>query len=82
MIMLQYFLLSLIHIQKIIHCHFHKKIGHRQSDDIFEAVGGVAGQPLALTAATQVLAVRTPNVNMPLLPLTAAARSCTYLSIK
>lgn len=54
----------------------------RQSDYVFEAVGGITGQPLALAAATQVLAVRTPNVNVPLLPLTAAACPCTYLSRK
>lgn len=53
-----------------------------RSDYVFEAVGGVTGQPLALAAATQVLAVRTTNVNVPLLPLTAAACPCTYLSRK
>lgn len=45
----------------------------QSSDDVFEAVGGVAGQPHALAATTQVLAVRPLHVNVPLLLLTAAA---------
>lgn len=45
----------------------------RSSDDVLEAVGGVAGQPHALAATTQVLAVRPLHVDVPLLPLTAAA---------
>lgn len=43
------------------------------SDDVFEAVGGVAGQPHALAATTQVLAVRPLHVDVPLLLLAAAA---------
>lgn len=78
--MLQYLLLSLIYtLQKLIHQY--KRLV-RQSDNVFEAISGVAGQPLALAAATQVLAVRTTNVNVPLLPLTTAACPCTYLSTK
>ena len=43
------------------------------SDDVFEAIGSVTGQPHSFTAATQVLAVRPLHVNVPLLLLTAAA---------
>ena len=47
--------------------------GGLSSDDVFEAVGGVAGQPHALAATTQVLSVRPLHVDVPLLPLAAAA---------
>ena len=45
---------------------------HPSSDDVLEAVGGVAGQPRPLAAAAQVLAVRPLHVDVPLLPLAAA----------
>lgn len=43
------------------------------SDDVFEAVGGITGQPRAFAAATQVLTVRPLHVDVSLLLLTAAA---------
>lgn len=43
------------------------------SDDVFEAVGGVTGQPHSLATTTQVLAVRPPHVDVSLLLLTSAA---------
>lgn len=42
------------------------------SDDVFEAVGGVAGQRGASAATAQVLAVRPLHVDVPLLLLAAA----------
>lgn len=44
----------------------------RSSDDVFEAVGGVAGQPHPFAAAAQVLAVRPLHVDVPLLLLADA----------
>lgn len=44
-----------------------------RSDYVFEAVGGVTGQPHPLAATTQVLTVRLLHVNVPLLLLTDAA---------
>lgn len=52
------------------------------SDNVFEAVGGVAGQPHALAATAQVLTVRPLHVNVPLLLLTAAAGLRTTLRYK
>lgn len=50
------------------------QIAQRDSSDyVFEAVGGITGQPHALAATTQVLAVRPLHVNVPQLLLTAAA---------
>lgn len=43
------------------------------SDNVFEAVGGVTGQPHALAATAQILAVRPLHVDVPLLPLAVAA---------
>lgn len=43
------------------------------SDDVFEAVGGVAGQRGVSAATAQVLAVRPLHVDVPLLLLAAAA---------
>lgn len=51
------------------------------SDDVFEAVGGVAGQRHASAAAAQVLAVRPLHVDVPLLLLAAAASLRTTLSV-
>lgn len=45
----------------------------RRSDDVFKAVGGVAGQPHAFTAAAQVLTVGPLHVDVPLLLLADAA---------
>lgn len=51
------------------------------SDDVFEAVGGVAGQRRASAPAAQVLAVRPLHVDVPLLLLAAAASLRTTLSV-
>lgn len=51
------------------------------SDDVFEAVGGVAGQSHASAATAQVLAVRPLHVDVPLLLLTAAASLRTTLCV-
>lgn len=50
-----------------------KKEHGGSSDNVFEAVGGVTGQPHALAATTQILAVRPLHVNVPLLLFAAAA---------
>lgn len=42
-------------------------------DYVLETVDGVTGKAFALAAATQFLTVRTTQVNVPLLSLTAAA---------
>lgn len=52
----------------------------QRSDDVFEAVGGVAGQPHTLTATAQVLTVRPLHVDVSLLLLTAAASLRTSLA--
>lgn len=51
------------------------------SDDVFEAVGGVAGQSHASAATAQVLAVRPLHVDVPLLLLAAAASLRTTLRV-
>lgn len=53
----------------------------RSSDDVFEAVGGIAGQRHASAAAAQVLAVRPLHVDVPLLLLADAASLRTTLSV-
>lgn len=48
--------------------------GARGSDNIFEAVSVITGQPLASAAATELLAMRSLEIDVPLL-LRAGATS-------
>lgn len=48
--------------------------GARRSDNIFEAVSVITGQPLASAAATELLAMRSLEIDVPLL-LRAGATS-------
>lgn len=50
-----------------------------QSDDVFEAVGGVARESLPFATSTQILAMRTSQVDVPSLLFTAATRLRTCL---
>lgn len=58
-----------------------EKTARGGSDDVFEAVGGIAGQGHASAATAQVLAVRPLHVDVPLLLLADAASLRTTLSV-